>query len=116
MVLGHLKAGVTPAQAIADLNSIGDVSGKDLSRKTMRNMTFTLARPGLAGDLLGGPLRAFLDGIDDAGGIDSAGRVRQPGQLVCGAGGGPFEGNCAAAGAGLEPADEFCGNCSPKRR
>jgi hypothetical protein len=23
MVLGHLKAGVTPAQAVADLNSIG---------------------------------------------------------------------------------------------
>ena len=33
MVLGHLKAGVTPAQAIADLNSIGVVSGEDLSQR-----------------------------------------------------------------------------------
>ena len=31
-LIGHLKPGVTPAQANADLNSIGLVPGKDLSQ------------------------------------------------------------------------------------
>ncbi len=35
MMLGHLKAGVSPAQAISDLNSIGSLLGKELTRKTM---------------------------------------------------------------------------------
>jgi predicted permease len=62
MILGHLKAGVTPAQAIADLNSIGTNLEKSFP-KDDGNMTFTLARPGLAGDWLGGPARAFLTGL-----------------------------------------------------
>jgi predicted permease len=62
MVLGHLKAGVTPAQAVADLNSIGSYLEKTYP-KDDGQMTFTLARPGLAGDWLGGPLRAFLTGL-----------------------------------------------------
>ncbi|HET9307226.1 MAG TPA: ABC transporter permease [Candidatus Sulfotelmatobacter sp.] len=62
MVLGHLKSGVTPAQAVTDLNSIG----YDLEKtypKDDGHMTFSLARPGLAGDWLGGPLRGFLTGL-----------------------------------------------------
>ena len=62
MVLGHLKPGVTPAQAVADLDSIGS----DLEKaypKDDGHMTFTLIRPGLTGDWLGGPLRAFLTGL-----------------------------------------------------
>jgi predicted permease len=62
MVLGHLKAGVTPAQAVADLNSIGSDLEKTYP-KDDGQMTFSLTRPGLTGDWLGGPLRAFLTGL-----------------------------------------------------
>jgi predicted permease len=62
MVLGHLKAGVTPAQAVADLNSIGSYLEKTYP-KDDGQMTFSLTRPGLTGDWLGGPLRAFLTGL-----------------------------------------------------
>jgi predicted permease len=62
MVMGHLKAGVTPSQAVADLNSIGSFLEKTYP-KDDGQMTFTLARPGLTGDWLGGPLRAFLTGL-----------------------------------------------------
>jgi predicted permease len=62
MVLGHLKAGVTPGQAVADLNSIGSYLEKTYPKDDGR-MAFSLARPGLAGDWLGRPLRAFLTGL-----------------------------------------------------
>jgi predicted permease len=62
MVLGHLKAGVTPAQAVADLNSIGTYLEKTYP-KDDGHMTFTLVRPGLTGDWLGGPIKAFLTGL-----------------------------------------------------
>src|SRR6202034_3992801 len=62
MVLGHLKAGVTPKQAIADLNSVGGWLEKSYP-KDEGQMTFTLARPGLAGDWLGRPLLEFLTGM-----------------------------------------------------
>jgi predicted permease len=62
MVLGHLKAGVTPAQAVADLNAIGSYLEKTYP-KDDGQMTFSLARPGLSGDWLGGPLEAFLAGL-----------------------------------------------------
>jgi predicted permease len=62
MVLGHLKAGVTPTQAVADLNSIGSYLEKTYP-KDDGQMTFSLARPGLAGDWLGDPMRAFLTGL-----------------------------------------------------
>jgi predicted permease len=61
-VMGHLKTGVTPAQAIADLNSIG----ADLEKtypKDDNDLSFTLARPSLYGDYLGRPMRAFLTGL-----------------------------------------------------
>ena len=62
MVMGHLKPGVTPAQAVADLNSIGSYLEKAYP-KDDGQMTFSLARPGLGGDWLGSPLRAFLTGL-----------------------------------------------------
>jgi predicted permease len=62
MVLGHLKPGVTPAQAISDLNSVGAYLEKSYP-KDDGNMTFSLTRPGLAGDWLGGPMRGFLTGL-----------------------------------------------------
>jgi predicted permease len=62
MVLGHLKAGVTPTQAAADLNSIGSYLEKAYPKED-GHMTFSLTRPGLTGDWLGRPLRAFLTGL-----------------------------------------------------
>ena len=62
MVMGHLKPGVTPAQAIADLNSIGAYFGKNYP-KDDGQMTFTLARPSLYGDYLGRPIRAFVTAL-----------------------------------------------------
>jgi len=62
MALGHLRAGVTPAQAIADLNSIGSYLEKSYP-KDDADMKFTLVRPGLAGDFLGGPVKAFVTGL-----------------------------------------------------
>jgi len=62
MVLGHMKAGVTPAQAIGDLNSVGSYLEKTYP-KDEANMTFSLSRPGLAGDLLGPGVRGFMTGM-----------------------------------------------------
>ncbi|MFZ0962290.1 MAG: ABC transporter permease [Terriglobia bacterium] len=62
MVLGHLKAGVTPAQAIADLNSVGAYLEKSYPKEDGK-MTFTLARPGFLGDFMGRPVRAFVAGL-----------------------------------------------------
>ena len=62
MVLGHLKAGVTPAQAIADLNSLGSFLEKTYP-KTDADMTFSLARPSLAGDMLGPVVKGFISGM-----------------------------------------------------
>src|ERR1700758_5114087 len=62
MPLGHLKAGVTPAQAIADLNSVGSHLEKSYP-KDDAHMTFSLARPSLAGDALGPPAQGFVTGL-----------------------------------------------------
>src|SRR6266850_1801402 len=62
MTIGHLKAGVTPAQAAADLNSIGSYQERTYP-KDHGQMTFKLGRPGLYGDFLGRPVRAFVAGL-----------------------------------------------------
>jgi predicted permease len=62
MVMGHLKEGVTSAQAIADLNSIGAYLEKTYP-KDEHEMSFLLARPGLLGDQVGRPFQAFLAGL-----------------------------------------------------
>jgi predicted permease len=62
MTLGHLKEGVTPAQAVADLNGVGAWLEKTYPKEDAQ-MTFTLARPSLAGDLLGPPARGFVSGL-----------------------------------------------------
>jgi len=62
MAFGHLKPGVTPAQAIGDLNTIGKYLEKTYP-KDDADMTFTLARPSLAGDLLGPPVKGFVTGL-----------------------------------------------------
>jgi len=62
MTLGHLKPGITPSRAAADLNSIGA-----WLKRTYPNdhgaTTFVLARPGLYGNYVGGPMRAFVGGL-----------------------------------------------------
>jgi predicted permease len=59
MAMGHLKARVTPAQAVADLNSIGSYLGKTYPKEE-RQESFSLVRPSLLGDRLGGPVHAFV--------------------------------------------------------
>ncbi len=62
MVLGHLKTGVTPVQAIADLNSVGSYLEKTYPKYDDQR-SFTLARPSLYGDYLGRPVRAFMTAL-----------------------------------------------------
>ncbi|HZR59120.1 MAG TPA: ABC transporter permease [Terriglobales bacterium] len=62
MVLGHLKPGVSPVQAVSDLNSIGSYLEKTYP-KDDGLMNFSLGRPSLDGDLLGGPAKAFLTAL-----------------------------------------------------
>ena len=62
MVMGHLKAEVTPADATADLNSVGSYLEKTYP-KDEHQMSFFLARPGLLGDQVSRPFQAFLAGL-----------------------------------------------------
>jgi predicted permease len=59
-VVGHMKPGVTPAQAVADLNSIAAYLQKTYP-KEVGNKSFSLARPGLY--TFGGPAKAFVGGL-----------------------------------------------------
>ncbi len=61
-MVGRLKPGVTPAQATADLNSVDSYLKKSYPKEES-NDPYTLARPGLHGDYLNGPTRAFLTGL-----------------------------------------------------
>ncbi|HWT67091.1 MAG TPA: ABC transporter permease, partial [Terracidiphilus sp.] len=61
-VLGRLKAGVTVNQATADVNAIGAWLAKTYPNDD-EGVKFTLAKPGLVGDMLGGPARAFMAGM-----------------------------------------------------
>src|SRR6202158_1137055 len=60
--LGHLKAGVTPAQAVADLNSIGSALEKSYPKEDAQ-MSFSLERSGLPGGGFSSALKAFLAGL-----------------------------------------------------
>jgi len=62
MTFGHLKPGVNPQQAAADLNSIGAYIEKTYPQDH-GTTTFVLARTGLYGNLFGGPVRAFVTGL-----------------------------------------------------
>jgi predicted permease len=61
-VLGRLRPGVTPAQAVGDLNTLAAWLSKTYPLDD-DGLKFTLARPGLVGDMLGGPARAFMGGL-----------------------------------------------------
>jgi len=61
-VEGRLKPGVTPTQATQDLAALGAWLAKTYPGDD-DGVNFTLARPGLIGDMLGGPARAFMAGL-----------------------------------------------------
>jgi predicted permease len=62
LALGHLKAGVTRTQAIADLNSIGHYL-QNTYPKEHGKFTYSLSRPSLYGDFLGRRVQMFLSGL-----------------------------------------------------
>jgi predicted permease len=57
--IGHLKVGVTPAQAAAELNSIGEYLQKTYPKDNGK-MNITLSRAGLYGETFERPLRGFV--------------------------------------------------------
>lgn len=61
-VVGRLQVGVTPARAIADLNSIGSYLERTYPKEDTQ-MTYTLAREGLPGDVFGRAMEAFLTSL-----------------------------------------------------
>ena len=61
-VIGHLRPGVTPAAATADLNTIAASLAKAYP-KADDGLKFSLSHPGLAGNTLGRPTRAFMAGL-----------------------------------------------------
>jgi predicted permease len=61
-VLGRLKPGVTAQEAVADLNILATWLAKSYPQDD-DGVKFTLARPGLVGDMLGGPAKAFMGGL-----------------------------------------------------
>ncbi len=58
-LVARLKTGVSAEQATADLNSVASYLAKTYPKEDDR-ISFTLSKPGLFGDLLGGPVKAFL--------------------------------------------------------
>ncbi len=61
-IIGHLKPGVTAAAATADLNTIAASLAKSYPKED-DGLKFSLSRPGLVGDTLGRPARAFMAGL-----------------------------------------------------
>ena len=61
-IVGHLKAGVTPEQAIADLNSVGSYLEKAYPKEDSK-IRFLVAREGLPGVAFRRGIEAFLAGL-----------------------------------------------------
>ncbi len=67
-IVGRLKPGVTVAQANADIGTIAAQLSKEFPSED-KNMGLKLAQPGFLGDMLGGPVHAFLFGIMSLAGL-----------------------------------------------
>jgi hypothetical protein len=111
-ISGRLKTGVTPAQAVADLNAIGAWLAKSYPKDDDK-LSFLLARPALYGDLAERPIKAFLTGLMLLAGLLLLAACANLGSLRRAPPTGPVKLLCAwplerAAGA-------FCANCSQKR-
>lgn len=61
-LIGRLKPGVTEAQANADLQRVAGLLAQQHPDDN-KGLGLKLSKPGLLGDLLGGPVRAFLAGV-----------------------------------------------------
>jgi predicted permease len=61
-VFGHLKPGVTPEQAAADVNAIGAWVQQTFP-KEVGTVKYALKRPTFNGDFLGRPVQAFVTGL-----------------------------------------------------
>lgn len=61
-VVGHLRPGVTPAQGGADINTVSAWLAKTYPSDD-DGLKLSLARPGLGGDMLAGPTKAFMAGL-----------------------------------------------------
>jgi predicted permease len=61
-VIGRLKPNVSPAQAEANLNSIAAEMTRQFPNEN-DGLHFKLTKPGLIGDLIGGPAKAFALGV-----------------------------------------------------
>ena len=100
-VLGHLKPGVTPAQATADLNSIGAYLEKTYPNDD-GHASFRLGAARPVRQLPGPSGAGIRHRADAAGRIDPAGCLREPGQPVCRARRGPLPRSCFAPRAGSQ--------------
>ena len=60
-VVGHLKTGVTPTQAVAELDALGEWLQTTYPGDNEK-LRFMLGRPSLNGDGFAGPMKAFLGG------------------------------------------------------
>ena len=58
-LVGHLKPGVTLPQASSDLASVAAYLDKTYPKEDGK-ISFALSRPGLVGNMLGRPVRAFV--------------------------------------------------------
>ena len=61
-VIGRLKPGVSPAQAEANLNTLGAELAREHPAED-EDLSFRLTKPGLIGDLIGNPAKAFTLGV-----------------------------------------------------
>ena len=61
-IMGHLKPGVTQAEAVADLNAAGAWLEKTFP-KVEAHKVYSLQRPGLYGSFLGRPIKGFVAGL-----------------------------------------------------
>ena len=107
-VIGHLKDGVTPAQAIADLNSIGADFKKSYPHDE-EEMTFSLAPPNLFGDQVGPAAKAFLAGLMLLAGLILLAACANLGSLFA-ARAADRSGNSRCGSRWVRAACEFCGN------